>query len=144
MKGIAAALLRRDRCAVLRTGHRHAQRGAYRQRSRFRPAVSGDASWMSRERRGWTCSSCPATNRRRRYIIEANGTGVAFLDYDGDGRQDLFLVNGSKLDGFGDAAAPTNHLYRNQGERQVPGCDARSGNGALGVGQRRVRRRRHE
>ena len=52
----------------------------------------------------------------KKYIIEANGTGVAFLDYDRDGRQDIFLVNGSKLEGFGGAEAPTNHLYRNEGE----------------------------
>ncbi len=51
----------------------------------------------------------------KKYIIEANGSGVAFIDYDNDGLQDLFLVNGSRLEGFGDAAAPTNHLYRNTG-----------------------------
>jgi hypothetical protein len=51
----------------------------------------------------------------KKYIIEANGSGVAFLDYDNDGRQDIFLVNGSRLEGFRDGAAPTNHLYRNVG-----------------------------
>src|SRR5689334_11635805 len=51
----------------------------------------------------------------KKYIIEANGTGVAFIDYDRDGRQDLFLVNGSKLEGFQDAKSPSNHLYRNEG-----------------------------
>src|SRR4051794_32733408 len=49
----------------------------------------------------------------KKYIIEANGTGVAFLDYDHDGWQDVFLVNGSTLDAAGGAKAPTNHLYRN-------------------------------
>ena len=34
----------------------------------------------------------------KRYIIEANGAGVAFLDYDNDGRQDIFVVNGSRLE----------------------------------------------
>src|SRR5436853_5670351 len=52
----------------------------------------------------------------KKYIIEANGTGVAFLDYDTDGRQDIFLVNGSRLEGFPDGQAPTNHLYRNTGQ----------------------------
>jgi len=51
----------------------------------------------------------------KKYIIEANGTGVAFVDYDGDGRQDIFLVNGSKLGGFKEGEAPSNHLYRNEG-----------------------------
>src|SRR5689334_14399417 len=56
-----------------------------------------------------------ANDVARKYIIEANGTGVAFFDYDGDGRQDVFLVNGSRLEGFADGKAPTNHLYRNEG-----------------------------
>ncbi len=49
----------------------------------------------------------------KKYIIEANGTGVAFLDYDQDGWVDIFLVNGSRFEGFRDGRAPTNHLYRN-------------------------------
>jgi hypothetical protein len=51
--------------------------------------------------------------RSKNYIIESNGSGVAFLDYDDDGRLDIFLVNGSTLEGSGEAAAPTNRLYRN-------------------------------
>ncbi len=51
----------------------------------------------------------------KKYIIEANGTGVAFIDFDRDGRQDIFLVNGSRLEGFHGSAPPTNHLYRNEG-----------------------------
>lgn len=51
----------------------------------------------------------------KRFIIEANGSGVAMIDYDNDGRLDLFMVNGSRLDGFKGAAAPTNHLFRNTG-----------------------------
>ena len=31
-----------------------------------------------------------------RYLIEAMGGGVAFLDFDQDGRQDLFFVNGGE------------------------------------------------
>lgn len=49
--------------------------------------------------------------RTKKYIIEANGTGVAFIDYDDDGWLDIFLVNGSKLEaGPKDAS---NRLYRN-------------------------------
>ena len=53
--------------------------------------------------------------RRKKYIIEANGSGVAFLDYDNDGWQDIFVVNGSRLTGFAKGQEPTNHLYRNMG-----------------------------
>lgn len=51
----------------------------------------------------------------KKYIIEANGTGVAALDYDGDGWLDLFVVNGSRLEGFGSGKGPTSKLYRNTG-----------------------------
>ncbi len=54
----------------------------------------------------------------KKYIIEANGSGVAFLDYDNDGWQDVFLVNGSRLEGFPEGEAPTNHLFRNTGNGQ--------------------------
>jgi len=49
----------------------------------------------------------------KKYIVEANGTGLAAIDYDRDGWMDLFVVNGSRLEGFGQAAPPTNRLYRN-------------------------------
>ncbi|MGH8247836.1 MAG: FG-GAP repeat domain-containing protein, partial [Gammaproteobacteria bacterium] len=49
----------------------------------------------------------------KKYIIEANGTGLAVLDYDRDGWQDLFAVNSSRLEGFGKLPAPSNRLYRN-------------------------------
>ena len=52
----------------------------------------------------------------KKYILEANGTGVAFVDFDNDGKLDIFLVNGSKLEGFRGADAPTNRLYRNSGQ----------------------------
>jgi hypothetical protein len=52
----------------------------------------------------------------KKYIIEANGTGLAAFDYDRDGWIDLFVVNSSRLEGFGKAAPPTNRLYRNTGK----------------------------
>jgi enediyne biosynthesis protein E4 len=60
----------------------------------------------------------------RKYLIETMGSGVAMLDYDGDGRQDLFFVNGAALDDpmpkgkAADKADPRywNRLYRNNGD----------------------------
>ncbi|MBL8216532.1 MAG: VCBS repeat-containing protein, partial [Bryobacterales bacterium] len=51
----------------------------------------------------------------KKYIIEANGTGLAAFDYDNDGWLDLFVVTGSRLEGFGNTRPPTNRLYRNLG-----------------------------
>src|SRR5215472_5685234 len=49
----------------------------------------------------------------KKYIIETTGTGVAIFDYDHDGWPDIFMVNGTKLEGFAPGQAPTNHLYHN-------------------------------
>ncbi|MEP6537065.1 MAG: CRTAC1 family protein [Bryobacteraceae bacterium] len=46
----------------------------------------------------------------KQYIIEANGTGVAFVDFDNDGWDDIFLVNSSRL---GSPNAGGNYLFRN-------------------------------
>ncbi len=48
-----------------------------------------------------------------RYIVEANGCGVAFYDYDQDGWLDILVLNGSRIEGFSKGEEPTNRLYRN-------------------------------
>ena len=48
-----------------------------------------------------------------KYIVEANGCGVAFYDYDNDGWLDVFVLNGSRLGGFPTGQEPSNRLYRN-------------------------------
>jgi hypothetical protein len=48
-----------------------------------------------------------------RYIVEANGCGVAFYDFDNDGWLDILVLNGSRLEGFPKGHEPTNHLYKN-------------------------------
>jgi hypothetical protein len=47
----------------------------------------------------------------KEFIIEANGCGCAFLDYDNDGWLDIFLLSGTRLEGAPPGA--TNRLYRN-------------------------------
>src|SRR5215472_3474694 len=69
------------------------------------------------------------------YLVETTGTGVAMIDYDGDGLVDLFFVNGSTLDGFPRGAEPTNHLYRNKGDRTFEDVTVRAGLAASGWGQ---------
>ena len=70
----------------------------------------------------------------KKYIIEANGTGVACVDYDNDGRLDLFMVNGSRLEGYGGGKAPTNHLYRNAGARGFEDVTEKAGLARSGWG----------
>jgi hypothetical protein len=49
----------------------------------------------------------------KKYIIETTGTGVAIFDYDNDGWPDIFIVNGTSLDGPASGKLPTSHLYHN-------------------------------
>src|SRR6202453_4295275 len=47
----------------------------------------------------------------KKYILEANGCGCAFIDYDNDGWMDIFLLAGTRLEGAPPEA--TNRLYKN-------------------------------
>jgi hypothetical protein len=50
---------------------------------------------------------------RKRYIIETNGCGVAFFDYDNDGWMDVLILTGTRLEALPAGSKPTNRLYRN-------------------------------
>ena len=62
-----------------------------------------------------------------RYLLETTGAGVAAIDYDGDGRLDLFFVNGTTLEGFPKGEEPRPHLYRNVGGGRFEDVTARAG-----------------
>jgi enediyne biosynthesis protein E4 len=47
------------------------------------------------------------------YIVEANGNGGAFVDYDGDGDMDVLIVNGSTLENYKKGGDPMIALYKN-------------------------------
>ncbi|MCU1269970.1 MAG: ASPIC/UnbV [Acidobacteriaceae bacterium] len=69
------------------------------------------------------------------YIIETTGPGVAVFDYDNDGWPDIFIVNGTTLEGATGPNAPTNHLYRNNRDGTFTDVTVKAGLVATGWGQ---------
>lgn len=71
----------------------------------------------------------------KHYIVEATGSGVAILDYDRDGWQDIFLVNGTTLDPGSSKAKPTSHLFHNNHDGTFTDVTTRAGVGLSAWGQ---------
>src|SRR5579872_483084 len=71
----------------------------------------------------------------KKYILEMNGSGVAFLDYNRDGYVDLFVVNGAQLEPRAGTADPVSHLYRNNGEGTFTDVTREAGLAYSGWGQ---------
>lgn len=69
-------------------------------------------------------------------IIESNGAGGAWLDYDGDGWMDLYLVNSGPLAGVTHERAGTprqpNRLFRNRGDGSFEDVTQKAGVGGAG------------
>ncbi len=70
----------------------------------------------------------------KRYIVETVTTGLATFDYDGDGRIDVYFLNGRPLRGAQTDARPTNALYRNLGGFRFEDVTAKAGVGDPGYG----------
>lgn len=51
----------------------------------------------------------------QQFIVDTMMGGSAFFDYDKDGDLDLYVLNGSRVQGFSDNALPHNSLYQNNG-----------------------------
>ena len=72
---------------------------------------------------------------RRWYIPEGNGCGAAWLDYDGDGDQDLFVANGAGMEYVDDGKrlevvpSGTSKLYRNDGDWRFTDVTDETGTG---------------
>jgi hypothetical protein len=71
-----------------------------------------------------------------RYLPETMGPGVAFLDYDGDGWMDLYIVNSGPCDFFKPKAPLRNALYRNTRDGTFTDVTEKAGvgGGTFGMG----------
>ncbi len=72
---------------------------------------------------------------KNRFLLETTGCGVAFFDYDGDDWVDLFLVNGSRLDGFAKGQEPISRLFKNNRDGTFTDVTLKAGVGRAGWGQ---------
>jgi hypothetical protein len=84
---------------------------------------------------GLTAKTIYGGQDTNKYLLETTGCGAAAFDYDADGWLDIFLVNGTVLEGFPKGQEPTNHLYRNKGNGTFEDVTARAGLAASGWGQ---------
>jgi hypothetical protein len=94
------------------------------------PAMFTDIASMS----GLVAPQICGTNQKK-YIIESIGLGVAFTDYNNDGWPDVFLVNGSRFQASPGGTAPTNRLYRNNGDGTFTDVTHKAGLTRSGWGQ---------
>ena len=104
-----------------------------------RTGADGEDAWQLRFSEVAQQSGIRATMRcggpEKRWIPEANGSGVAWLDYDRDGRMDLLVVNGSGMDELrktlsGQTPVPTApgvYLFHNLGNGHFEDVTARAG-----------------
>lgn len=69
------------------------------------------------------------------FILETTGGGVGILDFDNDGLQDLYLVNGRPWEVPDGTAAPTGRLFRNLGDLRFRDVTEEAGLLQTGWGQ---------
>jgi len=72
---------------------------------------------------------------KNKYLLETTGCGVAFYDYDNDGWLDIFLVNGTRLEGFAAGDAPISRLFKNNRDGTFTDVTTKAGVGHSGWGQ---------
>src|SRR6266566_1974821 len=84
---------------------------------------------------GLTEKTIYGDEHRNRYLLETTGAGAAFIDYDNDGWEDIFLVNGTRLEGLPPGVRATNRLYRNNSDGTFTDVTERAGLVRTGWGQ---------
>jgi hypothetical protein len=85
-------------------------------------------------RAGLTMPTVFGGRTQNKYILETTGCGAAFFDYDNDGWQDIFLVNGRTLEGT-ESPAPRHRLLRNNRDGTFSDVSEKAGIVRMGWGQ---------
>jgi hypothetical protein len=84
---------------------------------------------------GLTAVDVYGGEKHKEFIIETTGNGAAIFDYDNDGWPDIFLPNGSTVQGFAPKSAPIGHLYHNNHDGTFTDVTVKAGLGRAGWGQ---------
>ena len=87
------------------------------------------------EQAGLTAENVTGNAEKKNYILETTGNGVVIFDYDNDGLMDIFLPNGTTLDGDGRGKTSTGHLYHNLGNLRFEDVTEIAGLGKVGWAQ---------
>ena len=81
---------------------------------------------------GLTAPTIYGGEETNKYILESDGCGCAFIDYDNDGWMDLFLISGTRLEG--PPPGTTNRLYKNNRDGTFTDVTERAGLHSVGWG----------
>jgi hypothetical protein len=74
--------------------------------------------------------------RKNTFLLETNGCGCAFIDYDNDGWLDIFLLNGTRFEADWPAGqAPVSRLYKNNRDGTFTDVTAKAGVARTGWSQ---------
>ncbi len=84
---------------------------------------------------GLSASNVYGGDTHKEFIIETTGNGAIIFDYDNDGWPDIFLPNGSTVEGFPEDQAPSGHLYHNNHDGTFSDVTSRAGLARSGWGQ---------
>ena len=119
--------------------------------TKARPAPKGTASPVAgtplgysfvdvAKQSGLTTKTIYGGEHKNRYLLETTGCGVAFYDFDHDDWLDLFLVNGTRLEGFCEGLGAGESSVQEQSGWHVYGYYGEEWDGAVGVGAGMLRR----
>ena len=71
----------------------------------------------------------------KKFILEMTGNGAGIVDFDNDGKPDILLINGTRLEGTVANSAASSRLYHNEGNGQFRDVTEGSGLTHTGWGQ---------
>src|SRR5229473_6677868 len=84
---------------------------------------------------GLTALNVNGNDKHNVFLIEGIGMGAVIFDYDNDGWPDIFLPNGTQVEGFPKGQEPTGHLYHNNQDGTFTDVTEKAGLALSGWGQ---------